>query len=156
VRAPGTCARRQHADDRVVEGRERHSIALPVHQVGERGGEHLRVLDLLHPVAPSVPHRGADVEQDVAIEVRFLLELLHVIAIAPRVHLPVDAGEVVARQILPVLGEFHAEALERAAMQSGKKSFDDGARLQLERPQARDDGGVEKPQLAGPHLGRHG
>src|SRR5262245_45724281 len=91
-----------------------------------------------------------------AIEVRFLLELLHIVAVAARVHLPVDTGEVVARQVLPVLCELDAEPLEGAAMEPRQKSFDDGARLQLERPEPRDDRGVEKPELSRARMGSHG
>ena len=59
-------------------------------------------------------------------------------------------GEVVAGQVLPVFGELDAEALERAAVEAGQEPFDDGARLQLERAQAREDRGIEEPQFARP------
>jgi hypothetical protein len=52
-----------------------------------------------------------------AVEVGFLLELLDVVPVAAREDLPVDRREVVAADVLPVLGEFHAEALVRAAME---------------------------------------
>ncbi len=80
-----------------------------------------------------------------ALEVGLFLELLDVVAIAARVDLPVERGQIVARQVLAVLGELDAEALERAAMQPGQKPFDHRPRLQLHRPEPRDDGGVEKP-----------
>ena len=79
-----------------------------------------------------------------AVEVRLLLELLDVVAIAAREHFPVDRGEIVAGNVLPVFRELDAEALERAAVQARQKSFDDGAGFQLERAEARDDGRVEK------------
>ena len=92
---------------------------------------------------------AADVDQDVAVEVRLFLELLDVVPVAAREDLPVDGGQVVAVDVLPVLREFDAEAFEGAAMKPGEKAFDDRARLQLERAQARHDRGVEKPPFAG-------
>ena len=83
-----------------------------------------------------------------AIEVGLLLELLDVVAIAARVDLPVDGREVVAGDVLAVLGELDAEALERAAMQAREEAFDDRPRLELERAEARHDRGVEELPLA--------
>ena len=65
-------------------------------------------------------------------------------------------GEIVARQILPVLRKLDAEAFVRAAVQAREKSFHDRPRLQLHRPQPRDDGGIQEPQVAGRGGGRHG
>ena len=94
--------------------------------------------------ARAVAHRAADVEQEVAIEVRLLLELLDVVAIAARVDLPVDRRRSSPGMVLPVLGELDAEALERAAVQARQEPFDDRPRLQLERAEARDDRRIEK------------
>ena len=80
---------RQHRDDAVVERDQAHGIALPVHQVRQRRGQALTVLELRHP-ARAVAHRRADVEQQVASEVGVLLEFLDVVPIGPGVHLPVD------------------------------------------------------------------
>ena len=88
-----------------------------------------------------------------AIEVGLLLELLDVVPIAARVDLPVDRREIVAGDVLPVLGELDAESLERTAVQPGQKAFDDGPRLELERAEARDDRRIEEWPLA---RGRHG
>ena len=63
-------------------------------------------------------------------------------------------GEIVAGQVLAVFGEFDAEALERAAVQARQQPFDDGARLQLERAQAREDRGIEEPKFARPRSRR--
>ena len=90
----------------------------------------------------------------VAVEVGLFLELLDVVAIASRVDLPVDRREIVAGNVLPVLGELDAEPLERAAVQAGEHAFDDRARLELERAEARHDRGVEELPLAG--APRHG
>ena len=83
-----------------------------------------------------------------AFEVGLFLELLDVVPIAARVDLPVERRQIVAGQVLPVLGELDAESLVRAAMQPGEKAFHHRPRLQLHRPQPRHDGGVEKAQVA--------
>ena len=114
----GTRAHRQHRDDVLVEGGEADGVALPVHQVAERRRETPAVLELRQGVVRAVGHRAADVEQQMAVEVRFLFELLDVVTVAARVHLPVDGGERVAGNVLAVLGELDAEAFERAAMQA--------------------------------------
>ena len=96
----------------------------------------------------AIAHRPADVEQQVAVEVGLLLELLDVVAVAARVDLPVERRQIVAGQVLAVLGELDAEALERAAVQARQEALDDRPRLQLERAEPRDDRGIEKPQVA--------
>ena len=84
-----------------------------------------------------------------------LLELLDVVAVAPSEELPIDRGRVVTRQILPILAELDAEALKRAPVQADEDPFDDGARNQLERPDARHDGRVEKGQLVAGRVRHH-
>ena len=148
AQVPRTDARRQPAENAVVERHQACRVALAGHQVRERGGQARSVLALRHR-ARAVAHRRADVEQQVRAEVRLLLVLLHVIPVGPRVHLPVDRGEIVARQVLPVLRELHAEPLQRAAVQPRQEALDDGARLELEAADPRDDGGIEEPRLAG-------
>src|SRR5690606_10279761 len=87
--------------------------------------------------------------QDVAVEVRLLLELLDDVPIRARVDLPVERGEVVAWQVLPVLRELHAEALERASVQAGQEPFDNGARLEVDGAEPRDDRRMQIPSLPG-------
>src|SRR6478672_5839733 len=88
------------------------------------------------------------------VQRRFLFELLHVEAIAPRVDFPVDRGEVVAGKILAIFGELDRKTLERASVQPGKKSFDDGACLQLESTETRHHRRIEeRPVMRGPGHG---
>src|SRR6185295_14606037 len=94
-------------------------------------------------------HRAADVEQHVTVEVRFFFVFLDVVAVGSRVHLPVHRGEIVARHVLAILGELHAESLERTSMQAGQEALDDRARSQLESTQAGHDGGIEELPPAG-------
>ena len=82
------------------------------------------------------------------LEVGLFLVLLDVVPVAARVDLPVERRQIVAGQVLPVLGELDAEALVGAAMQPGQESFDHRPRLQLHGAQPRDDGRIQEPQLA--------
>src|SRR5262245_20992462 len=74
-------------------------------------------------------------------------------AVASGVNLPVDRGQIVAGDVLAVLGELDAEAFEGAAMKTGQKPFDDSASLELEVAEASHDRRIEKLALA--HAGRH-
>src|SRR5262245_35686242 len=83
-----------------------------------------------------------------AIEVGLLLELLDVVAIGARVHLPVDGRDVVAGHVLAVLGELDAKALEGTAMQAGEKALDDRPGPELQRPEARHDRRIQELAFA--------
>src|SRR5262245_60506432 len=83
-----------------------------------------------------------------AVEIRFLLEFLDVVAVAARVDLPVDRRQIIAGDVLTVLGELDAEALERAAVKAGEEPLDDRPRFQFERAEPGDDRGIEKRTLA--------
>src|SRR5436190_11173178 len=84
-----------------------------------------------------------------AVEVRLLLEFLDEVPIASCVHLPVNRRQIVARDVLPVLGEFDAEAFERTAMEAREKAFDDGAGFELQCSQTRNDRRVQERALGG-------
>src|SRR5262249_17303061 len=53
-------------------------------------------------------------------------------AVGPAVDLPVNVLDIVAGNVLAVLGELDGEAVIRAAMHAGEVTFDQQARLQLE------------------------
>ena len=103
-------ARRQPQPDRVVERHQTSCVPLAVHQKRQRACEHRAVGELAHWRRTAVGHRCADVEQQVAFDVGLLLELLHVVPIAARVDFPVERGQIVAWEVLAVLGELDAEA----------------------------------------------
>ena len=111
VQVAGPRAGRQPERDPVVERDQPGRVALPVHQERERRRQHRAVFELAHRRRAAIRHRGADVEQQVALEVGLLLELLDVVPIGARVDLPVERRQIVAGQVLPVLGELDAEAL---------------------------------------------
>ena len=122
-------SRWQHRDNAIVECREADGVALPVHQITERRRKAGGVVELRQIRA--VAHRAASVDEQVAIEVRLLLELLDVVPIGPCVDLPIDRREIVAGNVLPVFGELDAEALgngtaviNRSTMASGSTPSD--------------------------------
>ena len=82
------------------------------------------------------------------LEVGLFLVLLDVVPIAARVDFPVERRQIVAGQVLPVLGELDAEALVRAAVEPGEEPFHHRPRLQLHGAQPRDDGRIQEPQVA--------
>ena len=145
-------ARRQHRHDSVVEGCKPDTVALSVHQVCERRSQALAHSYFVIPRDP--PHRAADVEHHMAVEVRFLLELLDVMAIASGVDLPVDRRQIVAGNVLAVFSELDTESFERAAMKAREEPFDDRTGLQFQVAEARNDRRIEK--LAFARAGGHG
>jgi hypothetical protein len=148
LQVAGARAGRQHVADAVVEREQADGVSLTVHQVRQCPGQVRRVLELGH-LMRAVAHRAAHVEQDVALEVGLFLELLDDVPVRARIDFPVERREVVAREVLPVLGELDAEPLERAAMQSRQESFDDGSRLQVDGAQSGDNRRVEIVCLPG-------
>ena len=90
------------------------------------------------------PHRARDVEQHQEVRVGVGLELLHVVAVGARVEPPVDAPDVVAGHVRPVLGEVHRVPEVRRAVQAVDEALDDGPREQLEVVDPREHRGSRK------------
>src|SRR5574341_1260241 len=86
-----------------------------------------------------------------AVQIGFFLEFLHVVTIRARIHFPVDVARIVARRVLAILGELHAEAFEGAAVQAAEKAFDDGARAQFHAGNLRENLRIEEAPL-GVHI----
>ena len=105
-------ARRHVADDLLVEGRQRHLIALLDDAEAQRG-RHPGGVEQFLGIAVAVAHRLADVEHEVADEVRLHLVLLDEVLIASVEDPPIDVPWVVARHVFTVAGELHREAGER-------------------------------------------
>ena len=55
------------------------------------------------------------------LEVGLFLEFLDVVPVAARVDLPVERGQIVAGEVLPVLGELDAEAFVGTAVEPGQE-----------------------------------
>ena len=64
--------------------------------------------------------------------------------IGTRLEPPVDAPDVVARHVRPMLGEVGRRPQVRRTMQAVDESFDDGPREQLEIPDLRENGRIDK------------
>jgi hypothetical protein len=113
----GPGARREHRHDTLVERQQADRIALACHQISERGRQIRAVFELAETLG-AIAHRGAHIQQDVALEIGFGLILLDEVSIGARVDLPVERGQVITRQVLAIFREFDAEALVRAPMQA--------------------------------------
>ena len=136
--------RRNVRDDVVVEGDAADAVALLLREVGEARAEILPVLELRNAAAREI-HRPRDVEDDREVRVRVGFVLLQVVAVGPRVQLPVHAADVVAGHVAPVLGEIDRRAEVRRAVQPVDESVDHGLREQLEIADAREDLRVDEP-----------
>ena len=130
--------RRGHVlDDVAVERGEPDAVPLAVHEVGQAAGQHLAVLELGHAAA-AVAHRLRHVQQHREVGVRVRLVLLDVVPVRPGVQPPVDATDVVARNVAPMLGEIHRRAEVRRAVDAVDEPVDDCARDELEVADARE------------------
>ena len=83
-------------------------------------------------------HRIADVQDDVAAQVGFFLELLDVILVGLGPDLPVEMANVVAGGVFAVLHEFDAVPEERTAVHARDEAFDHEAGPQIEARNAGD------------------
>ena len=131
-------------DDVVVERDEPDAVALAVHQIGQAAGQHLAVIEL-GDAAAAVAHRLRHVEQHREVGVRVRLVLLYVVPVRARVQPPVDAADVVARDVAAVLGEIHRRAEVRRAVDAVDEAVDDRAGDELEVPDAREHHGIDEP-----------
>ena len=137
----GAVPRRQVVGDFVVEREQADGVALRGQEVGERRGERAGVV-ALGVLGRAVAHRAAHVDDEVAAQVRFVLEPLDVVAIGAGEEPPVEIARVVAGRVRAVLAELDGEAVVRTAMDAGVETFDDDAGAQL--------------QVLDPHHGRAG
>src|SRR5688572_6055483 len=84
-------------------------VALIDDKIRERGGETARVIELA-AVLKGEAHRAAEIEDDVTAEVRFRLEFLEIEAVGAAEDAPVQAADVVAGDVVAILGELDAGA----------------------------------------------
>src|SRR5882762_5801822 len=125
------------------EGEHSDGVVLAEHEIGERGRELPRIVQLRKSVR-GVAHRGACVDEQRRAEVRLLLVLLQVFAIRFREHLPVQVAERIAGHVLAVLGELDAEAVVRTLVESGQKAIHDETRAEIETRELRYEVRVEE------------
>ena len=91
-----------------------------------------------------VVHRRAGVDQQVTLRVRVGAILLDEVAIGAAEQTPIEIAQIVAGIVLAILGELGREARERRTMQTRHETFDDRAREQFERADAREQFRIEK------------
>ena len=136
-------ARRQIAGDALVEQHQPNRVTLMDHQIAQRRGEIVGVIELTDFAGVNNSHRRRLVDEYITFEIGFFFKLLHVKTVGFAVNFPINVADLVAGHVLPMLGKFDAEAVIRAAMQAGDEAFDDQARTQIHIGQARDRGGLE-------------
>jgi len=83
-------------------------------------------------VRAAVLHALADVQHEIADQVRLVLVLLQVVLVGAAEDLPIQVPQIVTGRILSVFGELDREAVIGTAMQPRHISLDDvpGAQLQ--------------------------
>src|SRR3990170_7744234 len=121
-------------DERLYAIGERHhagGVLLLQNQVGEGGDQRAAVVKLGYAVG-GVVHGCARVEQEVGAQVGLVFVLLDEITVELSQRLPVDAPDLVARRILAVLLELHAESFGAAAVDARHDPFHPPARAQVE------------------------
>src|SRR5262249_15641287 len=79
-------------------------------------------------VLPLISHAAAGIDQEIRAEVCFLLVFLDVVTIRLTVRSPVDVPNLVARIVLPMLGELDPETLIRRLVNAGEEPFNESAR----------------------------
>jgi hypothetical protein len=70
-------------------------------------------------------HGAAVIDQQMAAEVGFVLELFEIKAVGTGVETPVQVAGVLAGRVGPVFGELDGETVIRTAMQAAPETFDD-------------------------------
>ena len=139
----GIAPRRDVADQPVGDARQPDGVPLLDRQVAEGAGDPPGVLDLGTSRRAEV-HRAAGVEHEAAAEVRIGLELLDEEPVGPPEGPPVEPPEVVAGDILAVLGELDARPPVRAGVPARDAPLHRLPREQRQGRQPRQDGGSRK------------
>ena len=93
--------------DALAHRRDRDAIEVREGDVRERGGDLLRIAELL---AVAEPHRGRGVDDDVDREVLFFLEEAHCELVEALIEVPIEVPEVVSFGVVAVIDELDATA----------------------------------------------
>src|SRR5579883_1864923 len=97
----------QVGDDVASEGDDRHAVEVRQCDVRQRGRELAGEVELGRLAEVHAPR---SVEQEINVEVLFLLEPFEQQLVVAGVDIPVEVSEVVSRRIFAVVGEFDAAA----------------------------------------------
>src|SRR4051812_36395380 len=100
-------------------------------KIRERCRERRRVMRL-GITERAVVHRLALVDDELAAQIRFVLEFLDEVAVRAPEDFPIEITQIVTGRVLPVLGKLDREAVIRTTMNPVPKTFDDRARPQFE------------------------
>lgn len=138
----GADPRREEIMDRVIETTRSYRITLAQEKISNRPQKHPRVIQFV-VFSRGESHGPALVEKKISPDVRFLAELLDVVAVGSRVELPVQIAGVLSGNVGAVLGELGREAVVGTAVETEKKSFDDDLDLKLKRFELHECRGVE-------------
>jgi len=138
----GPVARGEIVGDPVVEGDQADGVALAGEEVGDRGGGGPGIIPL-GVRARAVAHRPAGVDDQVAAEVRLVLEPLDVVAVRAGEQLPVDVPGVVAGGVFAILAELDGEAVIGAPVDPLDEPLDRHPRPDLEALDAHQGPGVD-------------
>ncbi len=131
--------------DFAVEGDQSHAVLLMEHQVGQGRGGPLGVFQLRpRRGLAAVAHAFAGVQEQMADQVRLVLELLQIILVGPPKNFPIEIAEVVAGGILAVLGELDREAVKGAAVHARHVALDGRPGAQRQALQPGEHGRIEQ------------
>src|SRR5262249_14420724 len=122
----GARAGRDLLDNSFVERQKSDRVVLANSEICQGRCEVLCILELRH-LRAAVVHRGARVDQQMDLRVCVSLIFFYVEAIGASQQLPVEMSEIVARHVLPVLGEVGREPEVRRAVKTRDEAFDDRA-----------------------------
>ena len=132
----------------VVEDRHCGGVALEEDEIREARGHHFCIVELAHRTG-AVAHGLAAIEQQVRHEVRLLLVLLDVVAVAAPEHLPIEMPRVVAGDVFAVLRKLDRKSAERRLVRTGHVALDNRARLEAEILGLLDRLGIEQRRQGG-------
>jgi hypothetical protein len=119
--------------DPVGEEHRPHPVVVGHRGEGEHGRELRRVVPLQQVLRAELLRAG-HVHHEQEGQVPLLDELLHVGRAHPRGDVPVDRAHLVARGVLPDLGELHAAALEDGVVGPADPGLEDHLRPDLDAP----------------------
>ncbi len=147
----GAGPRLEHGADLRVVDRKADGVALMEHQVGERGGDVLGVLEFAdRPTGTDLggnlageAHAAGGIDEQMGLEVGFFLVFLDVVTVGLADGAPVDMADLVPGVILAMLGELDGEALVGTFVDAGEETLDERARHQSQVAVLRQGGGIE-------------
>jgi hypothetical protein len=122
VQMARTASSRQGVRAGVTEECESGSIVLADHEISQGGSEKAAIMKF---VRLAEIHRGAGIEQNLAVEIGVVFKLLDVEFVGAAPDFPIDMTEIVPLHVRAVSGEFGAVTQERTMMQAAQETLHD-------------------------------